>query len=170
MDTSVFLTKLIAHFEKVSLHPNQEIEYLDRINRIEFGKRKAWYDAVIENCRRFPSIAELMSVAKESGSFDRALTAQPHHDWIPTDCWACKGSGMVLSLWSTDFIELDSQLVQQMRLMKLAPYLEGTQMQRENPEWHTAIFRCSCDAGDARGLPKWPRWSDEQPTLRRRAM
>lgn len=168
MESSDFLCRLYDHFDHDPLKLVQESEYLQRINAVEFNKRHEWYAAVLESCKRFPTIADLTTAAKNLGVWSQAPTQAPHR-WVPTDCRMCRGSGMTAAFWEQEFSKADQVILQTLRLSSLIPYQESGRKLRENPSLIRTIFRCDCISGEVKTLPKWPRWGPNQPMVRERA-
>ena len=169
MESSDFLCRLYEHYDHDPLKLSQESEYLSRINAVAHHKRREWFAAVLETSKRFPTIADLALSAKNLGVWAEPASQAPH-TWVKTDCRMCRGSGMTAAMWEQEFSRGEDQPVTQtLRLVSLVPYQESGIPYRENPNWLRTIFRCDCMAGEARTLPKWPRWSPNQPMIRERA-
>lgn len=168
MESIDLLSKLYVHYGKDPMSAAQESEYVQRINAVPFGKRHEFYSAILETCRRFPSVAELVSAAKEHGVWKNVAVA-PVYSWVPSDCRMCGGSGLTMTFWEQEFDRENDQVQQLLRLSRVVPYQRSSAIRQQHPELQTALFRCDCISGEQVGLPRYPRWGPDQPQVRKRA-
>lgn len=126
-------------------------------------------ESVIDNCKFFPKIPDLLEQAKALG-IPATISEYRPHTWEPTDCQRCAGSGRLAVFWSQEF-EMDGDAKRQiLRLHYILPYHESGKYARRNDhdDIRTA-HRCDCPAGEMktleRGLPRWK--PDAQTVIRK---
>jgi hypothetical protein len=141
-------------------------EKLSPFNEEQIGKL---YEAILENCKFFPKIADVYEQAKNLGFTEKKIEYQPHI-WTPTDCQLCGGSGMVAAFWSQEFEVSGETKTQILRLHYLYPYHQsGEYNGRRDHDDVRSVYRCLCDSGAAVTLSKGiPRWNQNMPEILRR--
>lgn len=143
--------------------------YREKLSQFTDDQRQRLFDAVLENCKFFPKIADIFEQARNLGFTERHIEYRPH-EWTSTGCQLCAGSGLVAAFWSQEF-EIDGDnKTQILRLHYLFPYHQSGAY--GNDPKHTdirAVYRCYCDCGAVETLDKGiPRWRSDMPeTLRR---
>lgn len=169
MNTALFLDKCreVLPLSK-DLNSSQWTAYREKLNPFTDEQRRRLFDAVLENCKRFPAIAEIYEQARNLG-FANKSDRKPH-TWTPTDCQLCGGSGLVAAFWSQEFEISEGQKTQILRLHYVFPYHQSGAYNRQKD--HDDIrqpYRCLCDRGVVETLGKGiPRWSNEIPEVMRR--
>lgn len=151
------------------LNPSQWSAYREKLSPFTEDQIQKLFDAILENCKFFPKIADIYEQAKLLGFTERKNDYRPHV-WTPTDCQLCGGSGLVAAFWSQEFeVEADTK-TQILRLHYLYPYHQSGAYARQGD--HSDIrtaFRCLCDRGVVPTLDMGiPRWNENTPeTIRR---
>lgn len=151
------------------LTPSQWVAYREKLSPFTEDQLQRLYDAVLENCKYFPKIADIYECAKTIGLAERKTEYRPHV-WTPTDCQICGGSGLVAAFWSQEFEVNGEERTQILRLHYLFPYHQSGAYNRQSDhdDVRTA-YRCFCDAGAAETLSRGiPRWHQNMPEVRRR--
>jgi hypothetical protein len=151
------------------LSPSQWAAYREKLSPFSEDQLGKLYDAVLENCKFFPKIADVYECAKDLGFTEKKTEYRPH-TWTPTDCQLCGGSGLVAAFWSQEFEITGEDKTQILRLHYLYPYHQSGAYarQKDHDDIRTA-HRCQCEAGAAPTLARGvPRWTQDTPQVRRR--
>lgn len=154
---------------KVKLLPAQESIYFEKLRRFTSDQLLAIYDKVLETTGYFPKIKDIYEAARDLGYLQTESEHFKPHRWQETECQLCKGEGRLCITWI-----VTSEIIREERrevhaLSRIRPYAESCNSDNfvlESGEFRS-IFRCSCLAGDAAGIPKmWPKWSKSMPAVR----
>ncbi len=138
-----------------SFYPNapnlaQRDAYMDRLRRFDEHHLEKLAAAVVDNCKWFPKIVEILDVAmKENIWPKRAATKDGNHTWEKTECPLCGGEGRLVGIYNRE-----SQPVNVFPYSTPRgdiPYVHGD---------YQYIFRCRCGAEKVPTIPKWiPQWT-----------
>jgi hypothetical protein len=142
-----------------SLTAVQWSAYRSKLGQFNEDQLSKLHEAILENCKFFPKIADVFDQAKFLGFTERKTEYRPH-TWTPTNCDLCGGSGMVAAFWSQEFEITGEEKRQILRLHYVFPYHEsGEYQRRKDHDDVRAAYRCSCPCGEistlARGIPRW---------------
>ncbi len=170
MNIDVFLNRIEEILPPAKQqNANQLVVYRAKLRRFSDSELDKLCEAVIENCRFWPKIADIYEQARGLGLFAKAQEYRPHV-WEPTDCRMCGGSGLVATFWSQEFEETDEGRFEILRLHYMMPYHTSAKShQQRDHDDVLAVNRCSCVAGNVVTLDKGiPKWDESKPTVRRR--
>lgn len=156
--------------KKLKLMPKQASMYEEKLRRFTADQLGAIFEAVLEQAKHFPRIAEIYEVARSLGYIGNSVKADRPHAWKPTTCNLCVGSGVIAAFWSQEFELREGAKVQIMKLVGIGPYHLSAGLERKPHHEIRAVFRCNCLAGELETLPKgWPRWrGKDEPIVRER--
>jgi hypothetical protein len=159
MNTSECLANLWDVFPAgKGLSPDQLSAYRAKLQRFSDAERRGIYDWLLENCKFFPKIADIYEAARAAGYLDKVTEYRPHQ-WTPTDCRLCGGSGLMAAFWIQEFTVGEHGKKQILRLNEIMPYHQSTATLNANPDNVRTVYRCRCDGGNApalgKGIPKW---------------
>lgn len=149
--------------------PLQMMAYREKLARFNSSQLAQLCEAVIENCKFWPKIADIYEQARLLGMFAHTREDIPH-TWEPSDCARCAGSGLIAVFWSQEFEFGDSgPKSQTLRVHYLVPYHESWDYgSRRDHDDVRSVFRCDCVAGEAKTLPTGvARWNRETCEIRR---
>jgi|SRR6185503_13465523 len=144
--------------------------YRSKLGQFSEDQLSKLHEAILENCKFFPKIADVFEQAKLLGFTERKTEYRPHV-WTPTNCDLCGGSGMVAAFWSQEFEIAGEEKRQILRLHYVFPYHESGEYQRRKDHLDVrTVYRCFCDRGAVETLDKGiPRWQENMPETRRRS-
>lgn len=169
MNTNYFLERIEEILPPGKpLTGTQLMGYREKLARFEPVQLDVLCEAVIENCKFWPKIADIYEQARLLGMLNRERQDVPH-TWVTTDCLRCAGSGLVAAFWSQEFELGEQGKVQILRLHYLMPYYTHWSYQQQDHDDILFVHRCDCSAGEAKTLPLGvPRWRQDIPeTIRR---
>lgn len=165
MNTAFLIDQLTEVFPGKELTAPQHVVYRAKLARFTDRERQKLYDAVVENCKYFPKIADVYEQARNLGLFAEQDQYTPHV-WTPTDCGRCGGSGLMAAFWSQEFTIAEDRKSQTLKLVHLTPYHESNARYMSGGDEVRFVCRCSCPAGDAKTLDRGiPRWSNDRPLV-----
>lgn len=171
MNTNFFLERIEGQLPPAKpMTPMQLIGYREKLARFTEGQLDQLCEAVIENCKFWPKIADIYEQARTLGMLNSQRQDVPH-TWEPTDCMKCGGSGLVAVFLSQEFEIGDSGMQQILRLHYLIPYYQSYEYaDRKDHDDVRLVRRCDCPAGAARTLPAGvKRWNPDVPVMIRRS-
>jgi hypothetical protein len=152
------------------LATTQWAAYRSKCEQFDESQMARLYDAILENCKFFPKIADIYEQARNLGFMERHIEYRPHV-WTPTDCQLCGGSGLVAAFWSQEFEICADEKRQILRLHYLYPYHQSGAYQRERTHDDVrTVYRCFCPSGCVDTLDNGiPRWKENMPETMRRS-
>lgn len=170
MNTSFFLERI----EEV-LPPGKQqtalqmAAYREKLARFDSSQLALLCEAVIENCKFWPKIADIYEQARNLGMLNGTRQDEPHV-WTPTNCLRCGGSGLLAAFWSQEFEIGESGKTQILRLHYLMPYHQsGNYAARGDHDDVRMAYRCDCPSGEAKTLPAGvKRWKPDVPEVVRK--
>lgn len=148
----------------------QLFAYREKLARFNEGQLDQLCEAVIENCKFWPKIADIYEQARNLGLLLVERQDRPHV-WTPTDCVKCAGSGLVAAFWSQEFEIGENGKTQILKLHYVMPYYTSSDYanRRDNDDVRS-VNRCDCSAGEAKTLPRGvKRWNPDVPQTLRKA-
>lgn len=153
------------------LTASQWTAYREKLSPFTEEQLQKLFDAILENCKFFPKIADIYEQARHLGFAERKQEYRPHV-WTPTDCQLCAGSGLVAAFWSQEFEITGENKNQILRLHYLFPYHQsGAYARQSDHDDVRSVYRCLCSAGSVNTLSKGiPRWTDSMPQTMRRSL
>jgi hypothetical protein len=155
-----FLTALEEYHGK-TLADTQRLAYVRRLGRLPAERLRDIHAKVVDDCRYFPKIAEIVEAARELGCLaERPRESGRYGEFDATSCKLCGGEGAIVAFFRTLY-EFDATGRRSWRrLERVLAYSQSGEFNAAQPRdisgW---LYRCSCDAGERDGLPRgWPRW------------
>lgn len=166
MTNKEFLDEIATAFDKSKRNEMQELIYESKLNKYDDRQRRQIHNWLLENCKYYPKIADVIEAAKELG-FEVGQREYRPHVWQPTGCARCGGSGLVAAFYEQDFKLGEAATQLNLRLVAVMPYHESGDRWRQMQEEHRSVYRCDCVGGSAHGLDKGIRqWrGKEQPSV-----
>lgn len=151
------------------LTPAQWTVYREKLAPFSEEQLTKLFDAVLENCKFFPKIADIYEQAKLLGFTERRIEYKPHV-WTATDCHLCGGSGLVAVFWAQEFEVTGESKAQILRLHYIQPYhTSGAYARQGDHDDVRVVYRCQCVCGASETLERGiPRWRADMPSVLRR--
>lgn len=143
---------------------NQRALYGGKLLRFDERQIGRIFDWLSENSKFFPKVADIYDAARHCSILDKPGDHRPH-EWNPTDCRLCGGSGQLAVFYEQEFDPKDQSRT---LMLKRVMQYESSQTTSRTTEWTRYLFRCSCPQGDASTLQKGiPRWNPDKPSILR---
>jgi hypothetical protein len=165
MNADIFLDELQTVLGRQQ-NPSRLAVYRERLRRFSPEQLIQMLNALIDECRTFPSPADIAKAAEKLGYSAIDRTAYQQHHWEPTDCKLCRGEGRLCVVWLATAEVRNDERKEAHALTQILPYQQSCASTglKMGPGEYRTLFRCSCTAGDAVSLPKaWPKWSKSKP-------
>ncbi len=155
MNIDFFLERCDELWPGKALTLLQRSHYGGKLMQFEGQDLGKIFDYLTEHSKFFPKIADVFDAARQCGLLDRVKAHKPH-EWHPTECRNCGGSGMLAVFFEWLFDSQKGEWIKQFR--RVMQYQASNPTERTN-DWTRYVFRCGCPAGEAstieKGIPRW---------------
>jgi hypothetical protein len=137
---------------------DQRAFYAAKLMNFEGRDLAKIFDYLSETGKFFPKIADVFDAARHCSMLDRVQPTAPH-EWTPTGCRSCGGSGQLAVFFEETADPTNGH--RQRSLRRVMQYEASNAVLQVN-DWTRFYFRCHCPAGDVptlhKGLPRWQEY------------